>query len=158
MQKISPFLWFDHEAEEAAHFYVSVFRNSCIDRIARYPEGTPGKAGTVMTVGFTLNGQAFTALNGGPVYKPTPAISFVVQCDGQAELEEYWGKLTTDGGKPVQCGWLEDKYGISWQIVPARLLEMFLDKDTDRTRRVAEAMMKMVKLDLPALEKAFAGP
>jgi predicted 3-demethylubiquinone-9 3-methyltransferase (glyoxalase superfamily) len=153
---ISPFLWFDTQAEEAAKFYVSVFKNAKMGRIARYPEGTPGKAGSVMTVSFELNGQEFVALNGGPHYAITPAISFVVNCEDQGEVDYYWDKLVA-GGKPVQCGWLTDKYGVSWQVVPVQMIDMFADGDTAKTERVAEAMMKMIKLDLPTLQRAYDG-
>ncbi len=156
MQMISPFLWFDTQAEEAAKFYVSVFKNAKMGRIARYPEGTPGKAGSVMTVSFELNGQEFVALNGGPHYAITPAISFVVNCEDQGEVDYYWDKLVA-GGKPVQCGWLTDKYGVSWQVVPVQMIDMFADGDTAKTERVAEAMMKMIKLDLPTLQRAYDG-
>lgn len=156
MQKISPFLWFDDQAEQAANFYVSVFENSRITRVTRYPEGSRGKAGSVMTVNFDLDGREFVALNGGPLFSFNNAVSFVVNCDSQEEVDLYWEKLLA-GGKPQQCGWLCDKYGVVWQIVPRRLIDMMQDKDAARARRVTEAMMKMIKLDLSALERAYAG-
>ncbi len=122
MPKITPFLWFDNQAEEAANFYVSIFPNSKIKVVNRYGEAGPGPKGSVMTVGFDLDGQEFTALNGGPVFKISEAVSFVIHCDGQAEVDHYWEKLT-DGGIEVQCGWLKDRYGVSWQIVPKQLHE-----------------------------------
>jgi predicted 3-demethylubiquinone-9 3-methyltransferase (glyoxalase superfamily) len=157
MKAISPFLWFDTQAEEAAKFYVSIFKNAKMGRVARYPEGTPGKAGSVMTVSFELDGQEFVALNGGPTYAFTPAVSFVVNCESQAEVDQYWDKLLAGGGKPVQCGWLTDKYGVSWQVVPVQMIDMFANGDTAKTERVAEAMMKMIKLDLPTLQRAYDG-
>jgi predicted 3-demethylubiquinone-9 3-methyltransferase (glyoxalase superfamily) len=156
MQKITPFLWFNTEAEEAAKFYVSIFKNSKIKKVVRYGEGQPGPKGTVMVVDFILNGQAFTALNGGPGHPPTDAFSLVVHCDNQKEVDHYWKKLT-QGGKEVACGWLTDKYGVSWQITPDALLEMLQDKAPERTQRVMQAMMKMVKLDIKTLKKAYAG-
>lgn len=156
MQKITPFLWFDGKAEEAAKFYTSIFRNSKITGIARYPEGTPGQAGAVMTVSFELDGQKFLALNGGPQFKFNESISFVVNCETQQEIDQLWEKLSA-GGEKVQCGWLKDKYGVSWQVVPTVLGKLFQDKDGSRTKRVGEAMMQMKKLDIAALERAYAG-
>ena len=156
MQKITPFLWFDTQAEEAARFYASIFPNSKVGDISRYPEGMPGQAGSVMTVAFELDGQQFTALNGGPNFKFTEAVSFVVDCRDQAEVDHYWDKLTA-GGQEVQCGWLKDRYGLSWQIVPARLMELASDPDTAKAGRVMQAMMKMVKIDIAKLEEAAAG-
>ena len=156
MQKITPFLWFDGKAEEAAKFYTSIFRNSKITGIARYPEGTPGPAGTVMTVSFELDGQKFLALNGGPQFKFNESISFVVNCETQQEIDELWEKLSADGQK-VQCGWLKDKYGVSWQVVPTILGKLFQDKDGGKTKRVGEAMMQMKKLDIATLQRAYAG-
>jgi predicted 3-demethylubiquinone-9 3-methyltransferase (glyoxalase superfamily) len=153
MKKITPFLWFDTQAEQAAQFYASVFRNSRILDIARYSKGSPGKAGSVMTVRFRLLGQEFTALNGGPMYKFTPAISFVVHCKTQKEVDAYWRKLTA-GGRQVQCGWLVDKYGVSWQIVPDILIELLTSGDASKAERVTQAMLKMVKLDIKRLRRA----
>jgi predicted 3-demethylubiquinone-9 3-methyltransferase (glyoxalase superfamily) len=155
MQKITPMLWFDSQAEEAAQFYTSIFKNSKIDQISRYGDHGPGPKGSAMTVAFTIGGQKFTALNGGPMFKFTEAISLVVNCDTQAEIDEYWSKLTADGGKEVQCGWLKDKYGLSWQIVPA-VLSQLVSGDAAKSARVMGALMKMVKLDIAALEKAAA--
>lgn len=156
MQKITPFLWFSDNAEEAAKFYVSVFKKKAkIGKIARYTEGTPGPAGSVMTVEFKLFGQDFIALNGGPLFKFTEAISFVVNCATQREVDTYWKKLSA-GGKQVQCGWLKDKYGLSWQIVPTVLSELASSKDRAKATRVMEAMMKMVKLDIKKLKQAAA--
>ena len=152
--KITPCLWFDRQAEEAAQFYTSVFKNSRIVKTVRYGEGAPLPAGTVLTIAFELDGQEFTALNGGPHFKFSPAVSFVVHCRTQQEVDEYWDKLC-DGGKPNQCGWLDDKFGISWQIVPTVLPEMMADKDAARAQRVTQAMMKMVKLDIAQLEQAY---
>jgi predicted 3-demethylubiquinone-9 3-methyltransferase (glyoxalase superfamily) len=161
MQKITPFLWFDDNAEEAVKFYTSIFKNSKIGKIARYDkagEKAAGRpAGSVMTVEFQLEGQDFIALNGGPQFKFTEAISFVVSCKMQAELDYYWNKLTADGGKEVQCGWLRDKFGLSWQIVPSVLGELLTSKDAAKSQRVMEAMLKMVKLDVKKLQAAAAG-
>jgi len=154
IQKITPFLWFDNQAEDAARFYASVFPNSKIEAVARYGEAGPGPAGSVMTVAFELDGQKFTALNGGPHFKFTEAISFVVNCETQQEVDEYWAKLT-EGGQEVQCGWLKDKYGLSWQIVPAVMVEMIKDKDAARSQRVVKAMMQMKKLDIARLQEAY---
>jgi len=154
IQKITPFLWFDNQAEDAARFYASVFPNSKIEAVARYGEAGPGPAGSVMTVAFELDGQKFTASNGGPHFKFTEAISFVVNCETQQEVDEYWAKLT-EGGQEVQCGWLKDKYGLSWQIVPAVMVEMIKDKDAARSQRVVKAMMQMKKLDTARLQEAY---
>ena len=154
MQKITPFLWFDHQAEEAADFYTSIFKNSKILNISRYGEGGPGPEGTVMTVAFQLNGQEFTALNGGPIFKFTEAISFFVHCETQEEVDELWEKLS-EGGEEAQCGWLKDKYGVSWQIVPAALMEMLQDKDPEKSKRVMEAMLQMRRIDIKALRRAY---
>jgi predicted 3-demethylubiquinone-9 3-methyltransferase (glyoxalase superfamily) len=160
LQKITPFLWFDNQAEEAVKFYTSIFKNSRIGKIARYGEegeriaGRP--KGSVMTVEFQLEGQEFIALNGGPHFKFTEAISFVVNCKTQAEVDKFWKKLSA-GGKKVQCGWLKDKYGLSWQIVPTILGELMSDKDTAKSHRVMQAMRKMVKLDIKKLKDAYAG-
>jgi predicted 3-demethylubiquinone-9 3-methyltransferase (glyoxalase superfamily) len=155
MQKITPFLWFDNQAEEAVSFYTSIFKNSKILNITRYSEGTPGIAGTVMTVSFLLEGQEFIALNGGPQFRFTEAISFVVNCKTQEEIDELWEKLT-EGGKEVECGWLKDKYGVSWQIVPTVLAEMLNDPDPVKPQRVMQAVLKMKKIDIEALKQAYS--
>jgi predicted 3-demethylubiquinone-9 3-methyltransferase (glyoxalase superfamily) len=155
LQKITPFLWFDTQAEEAARFYVSLFPRSKVHAIARYGAGGPGPAGSVMTVDFELAGQRFVALNGGPTYKLTEAVSFVVNCKDQKEIDRYWAKLG-DGGSDVQCGWLKDRFGLSWQVVPTALWKMITDKDPARSARVMQALMTMVKLDLAALRKAYS--
>jgi predicted 3-demethylubiquinone-9 3-methyltransferase (glyoxalase superfamily) len=155
-QKITPFLWFDNNAEEAANFYTSIFKDSSINSKSYYTEAGPGPKDTVMVVSFNLNGQNFTALNGGPLFKFTEAISFVVNCDSQEEVDHYWYKLL-EGGEESQCGWLKDKFGLSWQIVPVRLMELLQDKDPGKRNRVMQAMMKMIKLDVPTLEKAARG-
>jgi predicted 3-demethylubiquinone-9 3-methyltransferase (glyoxalase superfamily) len=153
MQKITPFLWFDHQAEEAARFYTSLFAGSEIKAITHYgPEG-PGPKGSVMTVAFHLEGQEFVALNGGPQFNFTPAISFVVNCETQEEIDRLWDKLS-EGGKPNQCGWLQDRYGVSWQIVPTILSKYLSDKDPEKARRVMKAMLQMNKMDIPELERA----
>ena len=157
MQKITPFLWFDNQAEEAANFYVSVFKNSKILSVTRYGDTGPGPKGSVMVASFELDGQKFNALNGGPIFKFTEAISLVVNCESQAEVDHFWEKLTADGGQEVQCGWLKDKYGLSWQIVPTILVELLQDKDPDKSQRVMKAMMKMVKMDIDTLKRASAG-
>ncbi len=154
LQKISPFLWFDHQAEEAAKFYVSIFPNSAIGKIARYTDAGPGPKGSVMTIAFQLAGQPFTALNGGPIFKFTEAISFVVHCETQQEVDEFWERLS-QGGQQVECGWLKDKFGLSWQIVPVALMEMIEDKNPARVGRVMKAMMQMKKLDIAGLERAY---
>ncbi len=157
MQKITPFLWFSDNAEEAVRVYVSIFKNSKIGKIARYDEagekvaGRP--AGSVMTVEFQLEGEDFVALNGGPMFKFTEAISFVVNCETQEEVDYYWKKLSA-GGKEVQCGWLKDKFGLSWQIVPTILPELLSDKDAAKSQRVMQAMLEMVKLDIKKLKQA----
>jgi predicted 3-demethylubiquinone-9 3-methyltransferase (glyoxalase superfamily) len=153
MQKITPFLWFDGQAEEAARFYASIFKKSKIGRISRYGDAGPGPKGSVMTVEFKLEGQDFIALNGGPIYKFTPAISLFVDCKTQKEVDELWKKLTA-GGKEVQCGWLEDKYGLSWQIIPNVLMRLIQDKDARKSQRVMQAMMQMVKIDIEGLKRA----
>jgi len=157
MLKITPFMWFADQAEEAANLYTSLFKNSKINYIARYPENSPGKAGTVMTVSFDLEGQEFTALNGGPLFKFTEAISFVAHCEDQAEVDKLWYGLTANGGEEVQCGWLKDKFGVSWQIVPNALGELMSGPDKDKTDRVYQAMLKMKKLDIEGLKKAYSG-
>ena len=153
MQKITPFLWFDGQAEQAAKFYTSIFKNSKVTSVARYPKGSPGRAGSVMTVAFQLNGQRFIALNGGPHFKINEAISFVVSCQTQAEVDRFWKKLSA-GGQEVQCGWLKDKFGVSWQIVPDALGELMSGKDTAKSERVMQAMLGMVKLDIKKLKQA----
>jgi len=157
MHTITPFLSFDSQAEEAAAFFVSVFPDSTIGKVARYGEAGPGPVSSVMTVAFTLRGQEFTALNGGPVYQFNPAVSFVVDCATQEEVDHYWEALTADGGAPVQCGWLTDKFGLSWQIVPRRLIELMSSPDPEVAKRVTEAMLKMIKLDIAGLEAAALG-
>lgn len=155
IQLITPFLWFDKEAEEAVNFYTSVFPNSSVGKITRYGEAGPGPAGEVMVVSFQLGGQEFTALNGGPQFKFTEAVSFVVNCESQEEVDEYWEKLSA-GGEKGQCGWLKDKYGLSWQVVPMSLIQMLQSADRDASTRVMQAMLKMSKLDIATLEQAFA--
>lgn len=150
---ITPFFWFDQQAEEAANFYVSIFPNSKITGIARYSEAGPRPAGSVMTVGFELDGKPYTALNGGPLFQFNESVSFVVHCQSQKDVDHYWDSLIA-GGTPSQCGWLKDRYGMSWQIVPDRLIELLQDADKKKSAKVAEAMFKMVKLDLPTLEQA----
>jgi predicted 3-demethylubiquinone-9 3-methyltransferase (glyoxalase superfamily) len=157
MQKIHPFLWFDTQAEEAANLYVSIFKNSKITSISRYPEGGPVPKDRVMTVGFELEGQQFTALNAGPHFKFTEAISFVVDCKSQEEVDHYWTRLTADGGQPSQCGWLKDKYGLSWQITPSVLIELVSGPDTAKAGRVMAAMMQMGKIDIAKLKEAAKG-
>ena len=157
MQKISPFLWFDSQAEEAAKFYVSVFGNSRILKTVRYGAAGPGPAGSVMTVVFELNGVQFTALNGGPLHRFSEAISFVVNCQSQAEVDTVWEKLSA-GGQPDRCGWVKDRYGLSWQVVPSVLPVLLGDPDAAKAQRTMAAMLKMSKLDIAALEKAHAGP
>jgi len=158
MQKITPFLWFDDKAEEAANLYVSIFKNSKINNITRY--GDEGSAvagrpkGSVMTVDFTLDGQEFVALNGGPHFKFTEAVSFVVNCETQEEVDKFWEKLSEDGEKS-QCGWLKDKYGLSWQVVPTVLGGLFQNKDPKRSERVMKAMLQMSKLDIAVLKQAY---
>jgi predicted 3-demethylubiquinone-9 3-methyltransferase (glyoxalase superfamily) len=151
--RITPFLWYDTQAEQAAKFYASIFKNSKIGKTARYPEGSPGPAGQVMTVEFTLDGQEFVALNGGPHFKFNESVSFVVNCKDQAEVDYYWDKLLAGGGKPSQCGWLKDKFGVSWQIVPTKMNALF-EGDPARAQRAMQAMLQMVKLDLGKLEEA----
>ena len=154
MQKITPFLWFDSQAEEAMNFYVSIFRNSKVLTVNRYGDAGPGPKGTVMTANFLLDGQEFVALNGGPQYKFTPAISFVVNCESQQEVDEYWDKLSA-GGREDPCGWLQDKFGVSWQIVPSVLVKLLSDPDPVKAQRVMAAMMKMKKIDIAALKRAY---
>jgi predicted 3-demethylubiquinone-9 3-methyltransferase (glyoxalase superfamily) len=153
MPKITPFLWFDTQAEAAANFYVSVFNNSRVVNITRYGDAGPRPKGSVMTVVFELDGQQFTALNGGPQFKPTEAISFTVPCKTQEEVDTFWDKLS-EGGEQGPCGWLKDKYGLSWQISPTALGELLNDPDPGKSNRVMEAMLKMKKIDIAALRNA----
>ena len=153
-QKIIPFLWFENQAEEAMNYYIKIFKNSSVKNIARYGEAGPGPKDSVMTVTFELEGQEFTALNGGPMYKFTEAISFYVKCTSQDEVDYYWDKLTLEG-EEQPCGWLKDKYGVSWQIVPILLIEMLNDTDPEKVRRVIEAMLKMKKIDIKTLIEAY---
>lgn len=154
MQKITPFLWFDHQAEEAVIFYTSIFKNSKIESLTRYGEAGPGPAGTVMSAAFQLDGQGFMALNGGPYFTFTPAISLFVNCATQEEVDELWAKLS-EGGEEVQCGWLKDKYGVSWQIVPAGLNELLYSADAEKSGRAMRAMLQMKKLDLAKIRLAY---
>jgi predicted 3-demethylubiquinone-9 3-methyltransferase (glyoxalase superfamily) len=157
MPTISPFLWFDSEAEHAAKFYMSVFPNSRILQIARYTDAGPGPKGSVMVVDFEIDGQRITALNGGPHFKFTEAISLVVHCKTQDEVDEYWTKLTAGGGQEGQCGWLKDKYGLSWQIVPDPVTKMLADTDGAKVNRVMQAVLAMKKPDIAAAQRAYAG-
>ena len=154
MQRITPFLWFDDNAEEAVNFYITVFNNSKINTIVRYGEAGPGQSGSVMTVDFELDGQKFTALNGGPEYNFTEAISFVINCETQEEVDEFW-EILSAGGEKGPCGWLKDKYGISWQVVPKIMLEMLCDPDYEKSQRVMKAMLKMDKIDIEKLRQAY---
>src|SRR5438874_9628303 len=160
MQKITPCLWFDNQAEEAVNFYASIFKNSKVGRIARYGEagaevsGRP--SGSVMTVEFQLEGQEFLALNGGPIFKFTEAVSFVVNCETQEEVDYFWSRLSA-GGEESRCGWLKDRFGLSWQVVPIVLIEMLADKDIAKAKRVTHAMLQMDKIDIPTLKKAYDG-
>jgi predicted 3-demethylubiquinone-9 3-methyltransferase (glyoxalase superfamily) len=160
LQRITPFLWFDNDAEEAVKSYVSIFENSRIGSVIRYDEAGAQAAGrpkgSVMTVPFELDGQAFTALNGGPHFKFTEAVSFVVNCETQEEVDHFWEKLSA-GGHEVQCGWLKDRFGVSWQVVPTVLVEMLQDKDPEKSKRVMAAMLKMKKIDIAALKRAYEG-
>ncbi|MFF8669828.1 VOC family protein [Streptomyces sp. NPDC015242] len=150
-------LWFDGQAEEAAHHYVSIFKNSSIGTIARYPEGALQPAGSVMSVAFTANGHRFLGLNGGPQFTFNEAVSFMIHCADQEEIDHYWTRLTENGGEPGPCGWLMDRYGVSWQVLPDRLEEMVTDPDPQKAARVTAAFMVMGKFDLAALERAYAG-
>ena len=154
MQKITPFLWFDNNAEEAVNHYRSIFKNSKIVTTTRYGDAGPGPKGSIMTIAFQLEGQDFIALNGGPVYKFNEAVSLSVDCKTQQEVDELWEKLSA-GGQPGPCGWLKDKFGLSWQVVPSALIEMLQDKDAEKVKRVMAAMMKMGKIDIAALKQAF---
>ncbi len=157
MQKITTFLWFDTQAEEAARFYTSIFKNSKITGTSHYGDAGPRPKGSVMTVSFELDGQEFIALNGGPEYKFTPAISLMVNCKTQNEVDHLWDKLTADGGEEVRCGWLSDKYGLSWQIVPEGFFDCIMGEDEEGSQRAMQAMMQMKKLDLNVLRKVYAG-
>jgi predicted 3-demethylubiquinone-9 3-methyltransferase (glyoxalase superfamily) len=157
MQKITPFLWFDDQAEEAMHHYVSIFRNSRALGVTRYGDAGPGPKGSVMIAAFELEGQRFTALNGGPHFKFTEAVSFVVNCETQEEVDRLWDRLG-EGGQFQQCGWLKDKFGLSWQITPKVLLEMINDPDPEKARRVFEAMLQMTKIDIAKLWQAYEAP
>ncbi len=154
MQKITPFLWFNDKAEEAMKFYVSIFKNSKVISVSRYGDAGPGPKGSVMVAKFQVDGQEFMALNGGPQFTFSPAISFVVSCKTQEEIDQFWGKLS-EGGEKGQCGWLTDKFGLSWQIVPTVLGELVSDKDPERSNRVMQALMKMTKLDIETLKQAY---
>ncbi|MEO5721387.1 MAG: VOC family protein [Chthoniobacterales bacterium] len=157
MQKITPFLWFDGQAEEAAKFYVSVFKSAQIKSTTHYGEHGPGAKGSVMTVHFELNDQEFIALNGGPNFKFTEAISFLIHCETQDEIDSYWEKLTADGGEEIQCGWLKDKYGLAWQIVPAKFRDWTASNDAAGMERMMNALIQMRKLDAAKLQAAFEG-
>jgi predicted 3-demethylubiquinone-9 3-methyltransferase (glyoxalase superfamily) len=156
MQLITPFLWFDNNAEEAMNFYVSVFKNSRVGRVTRYGEAGPGPAGSVMTVEFELDGQKFVGLNGGPHFKFTEAVSFTVRCETQEEIDYYWDKLS-EGGQTSRCGWLKDKFGLSWQVEPRILGDLMTDKDPEKAKRVMEAMLKMDKIDIEPIKRAYQG-
>jgi len=155
-QNITPNLWFDTEAEEAAEFYCSVFENSSILHVQRYPEGAPRPAGDVMIVVFELDGMKFTGINGGPEFKFDEAVSFEIRCSDQAEVDHYWEKLT-DGGSESQCGWLKDRYGLSWQVVPEGMEELFNDDDSSKAERAMKTMLEMRKIDLAAIQRAAEG-
>jgi predicted 3-demethylubiquinone-9 3-methyltransferase (glyoxalase superfamily) len=154
MKKITPFLWFDGKAEEAMNFYVSIFKNSKVGSVTRYGEAGPGPKGTVMSATFELDGQDFFALNGGPHFTFSPAISFFVNCETQQEVDELWERLS-EGGEKQRCGWLKDKYGLSWQIIPSALSEMLHDKDAGKSGRVMKAMLQMDKIDINGLKQAY---
>jgi len=156
MPKITPCLWFNNKAEEAVKIYSKIFRNFKINETTYYGEGSPFEKGTVLTISFSINGQNLLALNGGPEYSFTPAISFIVNCANQEEIDDYWDKLS-DGGVNQQCGWLQDKFGVSWQIVPENLNELISDSDTGKSQRVFGALMQMVKIDIDTLQKAHDG-
>jgi predicted 3-demethylubiquinone-9 3-methyltransferase (glyoxalase superfamily) len=156
MHKITPFLWFDNNAEEAMNFYVSIFKNSKVGTVTRYGDAGPGPKGSVMSATFQLDGQDFFALNGGPHYKFTPAISFFVNCETQQEVDELWDKLSA-GGRKDRCGWLQDKYGLSWQIIPTALTTLLRDKDPAKANRVMKAMLQMDRIDINRLKQAYEG-
>jgi predicted 3-demethylubiquinone-9 3-methyltransferase (glyoxalase superfamily) len=155
MKKITPFLWFNGKAEEAMNFYVSVFKNSKVLGVTRYGDAGPGPKGTVMTANFELNGQEFVALNGGPQFTFSPAISFVAHCETQQEVDDLWRRLS-EGGREDQCGWVTDKYGVTWQVIPTALIQMLNDKDARKSKSVMQAMLQMKKIDIPTLEQAYA--
>ena len=161
MQKITPFLWFDGQAEDAVNFYTSLFKNSKIGRILRYTEevaensGRP--VGSVLTIEFEIEGQKFVALNGGPLFKFNESVSFVINCETQEEVDYFWGKLIADGGEESQCGWLKDKFGLSWQVTPTVLIDMLHDKDPEKAERVMKAMLQMQKIEIPKLKAAYGG-
>ncbi|MHA6667887.1 VOC family protein [Homoserinimonas sp. A447] len=157
MQKITPCLWFDDQAEEAANYYVSIFKNSAITDISRYGDGAPMPAGTALVVNFVLEGVSFQALNGGPAFTFTEAVSFSVDAPTQDEIDELWNRLTADGGAPSMCGWLKDKYGLSWQIVPPILGQLLTDPDAEKSGRVMQAMLAMQKINIAELEDAYNG-
>ena len=161
MQKITPFLWFDDQVEEAVNFYTSLFKNSKIGRIFRNPkeaaEKTGRPVGSVLTIEFEIEGQKFVALNGGPLFKFNESVSFVVNCETQEEVDYFWQKLTADGGEESQCGWLKDKFGLSWQVTPTVLIDMLQDKDPEKTERVMKAMLQMQKIEIPKLKAAYGG-
>jgi Uncharacterized protein conserved in bacteria len=157
VQKISPCLWFDQEAEEAAAFYCAIFPDSRIRAVARYPEGGPGEPGSAMVVDFVLAGQDFLGLNGGPMFTFSEAISLIVKCADQAEIDHYWDRLVADGGSPAQCGWLKDRFGLSWQVVPDTIADYYLGGDPARSGRVMQAVMGMTKLDIAAMDAARDG-
>ena len=161
MQKITPFLWFDGQAEDAANFYTSVFKNSKICRIFRYTkeaaEKTGHPVGSVLTIEFEIGGQKFVALNGGPLFKFNESVSFVINCEAQEEVDYFWGKLTADGGEESACGWLKDKFGLSWQVTPTVLIDMLHDKDPEKAERVMNAMLEMQKIEISRLKAAYDG-
>lgn len=154
MQKITPMLWFDGNAEIAMNLYLSIFRNARINKQARYPEGAPGLAGSLMTASITIEGQDFTLLNGGPQFRFNEAVSFIINCESQEEVDYYWESLTANGGNESQCGWLKDPFGVSWQVVPSRLPQLLSSPDPNTAQRVMQAMLKMKKIDMAELEKA----
>ena len=156
MQQITPFLWFDNNAEEAMNFYVSVFKNSKVNRVTRYGDAGPGPAGSVMTVEFELDGQQFVGLNGGPHFQFTEAVSFTVKCETQEEIDYYWDKLS-EGGQKSRCGWLKDQFGLSWQVEPRILGDLMADEDPIKAKRVMEAMLKMDKIDIEPIKRAYDG-
>ena len=156
MPPITPFLWFNNNAEEAMNFYVSVFKNSKVNRIVRYGEAGPGPAGTVMTVEFELDGQEFVGLNGGPHFKFTEAVSFTVRCETQEDIDYYWEKLS-EGGQKSRCGWLKDKFGLSWQVEPRILGDLISDADPEKAKRLMQAMLKMDKIDIEPIKRAYEG-
>jgi len=155
MPAITPMLWFNNQAEEAAQFYTSVFKNSRIRTISRYSDAGPGPKGSAMVVDFELDGQRFTGLNGGPQFTFSEAVSFVIHCRTQEEVDDYWSKLTSGGGKESQCGWLKDKYGLSWQVVPDPVIKMLSDPDPQKSKRVMEAVFKMKKIDIATVQQAY---